>query len=80
MGLECSLLLKFRNALYYNIKFLQLKYWGSDMFSPFVVGHRQGVHTSIYIKKSTLLCSQELSTGPYAEPTESTSHPHNIFL
>ena len=50
------------------------------MFSPFLVGHPQGVHISIYIKKSKLLCSQELSTGPYAEPTEFSSHPHNISL
>ena len=52
----------------------------SDMFSPFLVCYPQGVHISIHIKTSTLLCSQELSTNPYAEPTESSSHPHNIFL
>ena len=84
MGLECTLLLKFTNiptnALYYNVVFLQLKYWDSDMFSPFLVGQPQGVHISICIKKSTLLCSQELSTGLYAEPTESRWQPHNIFL
>ena len=84
MGLECTLQLTFRNiptnSLYYNIKFLQLNYWDSDMFSPFLMGYPQGACISIYIKKHTLLCSQELSTGPYAEPTESSSHPHNVFL
>ena len=52
----------------------------SDMFSLFLVCHPQGGHINIYIKTSTLLCSQELSTNPCAEPTESSSHPHNIFL
>ena len=55
MGLECTLLLKFRNiptnALYYNMKFLQLEYWDSDMLSPFLVDHPQVVHINIYIKK-----------------------------
>ena len=37
------------NALYYSIKFLQLKHWNSDMFRP-VVGHRQGVYISICMK------------------------------
>ena len=83
MGLECTLLLKFwnipKNAMYYNVKFLQLKYWDFDMFSPIFVGHPQGGPTSIYIKNSTLLCSQELSTDLYAEPTESISYPQTYF-
>jgi len=38
------------NALHYNIKFLQLKLWNSDMFRP-CVGHPQGVDINICIKR-----------------------------
>jgi hypothetical protein len=48
------------------------------MFQPSLLGHPQGVYNSICVTKSTLLCSQALSTGPLSEPSEFSSHPQHI--
>lgn len=41
-----------KNALSYNIKFLQLKHWNADMLRPFLVGHRQthSIHICVELR------------------------------
>ena len=59
----------------FTIKLLGLRYVFTLSY-----GLSSGSAYQYLYKERTLLCSQELSRSPYAEPTESSSHPHNIFL
>ena len=65
-------------VLQYNI--FTIKILGFQHVFNLSCGSSSGSAYQYLHKKSTLLCSQELFIDLYAEPTESSSHPHNIFL